>query len=76
MGDEISLNSGRITLRATSPLPASLRLLKDGREVTRVRGKELAYETQEPGVYRVEAYRRYRLKLRAWIFSNPIYVRD
>jgi hypothetical protein len=76
MGDEISLNSGRITLSARSPLSASLRLLKDGREVTRVRGNELAYETQEPGVYRVEAYRRYRLKLRGWVFSNPIYVRS
>jgi hypothetical protein len=76
MGDEISLKGGRIMLCVTSPLPASLRLLKDGREIAQARGRELIYETEEPGVYRVEAYRRYRLKLRGWVFSNPIYVRD
>ena len=74
MGDDIRLD-GPITLHATGPLPATWRLLKDGREVIRVQGRELRYETEEPGVYRVEAYRRYRLKPRGWIFSNPIYVR-
>ncbi|UCC87575.1 MAG: CehA/McbA family metallohydrolase [Anaerolineales bacterium] len=73
MGDEIPLN-GPITFRVSSPLPASLRLLKDGRQVARVRGQELTYEANEPGVFRVEAYRRYRMKSRGWIFSNPIYV--
>jgi hypothetical protein len=31
--------------------------------------------TAEPGVYRIEAYRRYLSKRRGWIYSNPIYVR-
>jgi hypothetical protein len=74
MGDELHLD-GPVTLRVTSPLPASLRLLKDGRQVAQVRGRELTYETNEPGIFRVEAYRRYRIKRRGWIFSNPIYVR-
>jgi len=74
MGDEISEDES-VTLHVTSPLPARLRLLKDGREVAQARGQELMFETDEPGVFRVEAYRRYRLKPRGWIFSNPIYVR-
>jgi hypothetical protein len=74
MGDEVHLD-GSVTLRVTSPLPADLRLLKDGREVAWVWGRELTYETNEPGIFRVEAYRRYRIKRRGWIFSNPIYVR-
>jgi hypothetical protein len=64
-----------IILRVTSPLKADLRLLKDGQQVAHSRARELTHQTTEPGVYRVEAYRPYRLKNRAWIFSNPIYVR-
>jgi hypothetical protein len=74
MGDELGLN-GPVKLCVSSPLPANLRLLQDGQEVAGVWGQELAYETNEPGVFRAEAYRRYRVKDRAWIFSNPIYVR-
>jgi hypothetical protein len=74
MGDEIRLN-GPVALHVTSPRAADLRLLKDGREVARARGRVLIYETNEPGVFRVEAYRRYRIKPRGWVFSNPIYLR-
>lgn len=74
MGDEIPLK-GQVTLRVTSPLPAELRLQKDGREVARARGQELAFEVTQPGVFRAEAYRHYRFKRRGWMFSNPIYVR-
>jgi hypothetical protein len=31
---------------------------------------------EEPGVYRVEAYRRAKGRERTWIISNPIYLRD
>jgi hypothetical protein len=73
MGDGIRL-TGSVNLRATSPSPADLRLLKDGREIVRTRGREIEYTTDEPGIFRVEAYRRYRTRRRGWIFSNPIYV--
>ncbi len=33
------------------------------------------YNATEPGVYRVEAYIRYKGRRRGWIFSNPIYIR-
>jgi hypothetical protein len=74
MGDEIHLD-GPITLHASAPLPADIRLIKDGNQVARVRGRELNYETRQAGVFRIEMYRRYRVKRRGWVFSNPIYVR-
>ncbi len=74
MGDEMRLN-GPVALHITSPRAADLRLLRDGREVARARGRALTYEANESGVFRVEAYRRYRIKPRGWVFSNPIYIR-
>jgi hypothetical protein len=66
----------RRTLRARVPLPARLRLLRDGVEVAGVEGDELEHPVEEPGVYRVEAYRRSKGRERTWILSNPIYLRD
>jgi hypothetical protein len=67
--------AGRRTLRARAPLPARLRLLRDGGEIAGAEGTELEQEVEEPGVYRVEAYRRARGRERTWIVSNPIYLR-
>jgi hypothetical protein len=74
MGEEIS-NSGNVEFSIFSPLKADLRLLRDGQVVARHEGKTLNHPTAEPGVYRVEAYRRHLLKSRGWVFTNPIYVR-
>jgi hypothetical protein len=74
MGDEVQLN-GALTLQVNTPLPATIRLLKDGQAVTHARGRTLTYPVGAPGAYRVEAYRRHGFKERAWLFSNPIYVR-
>jgi hypothetical protein len=50
--------------------------LKDGKLLRREpSAHDLAYLATEPGVYRVEAWRRFRGRKRGWIFSNPIYVR-
>ncbi|MGH2741668.1 MAG: CehA/McbA family metallohydrolase [Thermoleophilaceae bacterium] len=65
----------RRTLRARAPLPARLRLLRDGVEVASAEGDALEHEVEEPGVYRVEAYRRAKGRERTWILSNPIYLR-
>jgi hypothetical protein len=67
--------AGRRTLRARVPLPARLRLLRDGVELASADGSVLEHEVEEPGVYRVEAYRRAKGRERTWILSNPVYLR-
>lgn len=74
MGDEIKA-ADSVTLQATFPSAAEIRLLKDGRVIRQARGQALTHVTDEPGVYRVEAYRHFLGRRRGWIFSNPIYVR-
>lgn len=73
LGGEIKLE-GDVDFEITSPLPADLRLLHNGRMVANSRGRTLRYSTSEVDVYRVEAYRRHLLKTRGWVFTNPIYV--
>jgi hypothetical protein len=67
--------SGRRTMRARTPLPARLRLLRDGEEIATAEGTQLDREVEEPGVYRVEARRKAHGRERTWILSNPIYLR-
>lgn len=75
MGDEIPAKSG-VTLQAKIPSLAEIRLLKDGNVIQTWKNQTACtHITTEPGVYRVEVYRRYMGKLRGWIYSNPIYVR-
>jgi len=75
MGEEIPAKGG-VTLQAKIPSAAELRLIKDGQLLQRwERQTSCTHITTEPGVYRIEAYRRYLGKKRGWIFSNPIYVR-
>ena len=74
MGDTLALQS-TATLRVTSPHRARLRLIKDGKLLLEKKGKSLEWSTSEPGVYRVEAYRRFWGEKRGWVFTNPIYVR-
>jgi hypothetical protein len=75
MGDEIPAKGG-VTLQAKLPVAAEIRLIKDG-EVLQTWNNQQActHITTEPGVYRIEAFRRYLGKRRGWIYSNPIYVR-
>ena len=73
MGQEVP--AGRRTLHARTPLPARLRLLRDGRPVASREGTSLEHEVEEPGVYRIEAQRWSKGRERTWILSNPIYLR-
>jgi hypothetical protein len=73
MGSEIP--AAPVTLRARTPRPASLRLLRDGQELKSVKGAELDHPAEEPGVYRVEARLEAYGRERTWILSNPIYLR-
>jgi hypothetical protein len=81
MGDEVSAEKG-ITFQIHLPQPADPHpieccLLRDGKTVKTWQNKTLiTHIDTEPGVYRVEVYIGYLGKKRAWIFSNPIYVRS
>ena len=34
------------------------------------------HQTDRPGAYRVQAFKRYAGRKRGWVYSNPIYVLD
>jgi len=75
MGDEIPAKGG-VTLQAKLPSSAEMSLLKDGQVIQTWKNQSsCTHITTQPGVYRIEAYRRYLGKRRGWIYSNPIYVR-
>lgn len=74
MGSEAP--AGGWTLRVELPRPARLRLLRDGTEVASADAATLDHIAEPgPGVYRVEADLTRRGRPRAWIVSNPIYLR-
>ncbi len=74
-GDELAL-AGLDTLHVQAPAGARLVLLRDGEPVSGGQGRRLDFTPRRAGAYRVEAWRRYRGRERAWIFSNPIFVTD
>ena len=49
--------AGLRTLHVRTPLPARLRLLRDGTEIAAAAGTTLDADVEEPGAYRVEARR-------------------
>lgn len=73
MGDAAVWRTG-LRLVVRSPLPADLRLLRDGVVVATTHGRSLSFAPHEAGVYRVEAYRSHAGQRRGWVFSNPIYL--
>ena len=66
----------RLAAGLSSRHSCEIRLLKDGRPVQIVAdaARRSPIVVTEPGVYRMEAYRRFWGHTRTWIFSNPIYV--
>jgi hypothetical protein len=74
MGDEMNAR-GPVNLQVMLPAAADVILIKDGRPWKHTHGQMLTATTDEPGVYRVEAYRQHLGRRRGWIFSNPIYLR-
>jgi hypothetical protein len=74
MGDTLILQDDIATLSVSSPQSAQLRLLQDGQVIAQTKGKGLEWQTNAPGIYRVEAYRRFWGQQRGWVFTNPIYT--
>jgi hypothetical protein len=75
MGDEVALSAG-LRLTAEVPAEAHLRLVHNGEVIEEADGRELEITPDEAGVYRLEAFLNVDGELRAWIYSNPIYVRQ
>ncbi len=74
MGGRIALQGG-VTLQIRLPERAECLLLRNGETVrTWTRQTACVYIARQPGVYRVEVYRRFGGRRRGWIFSNPIYI--
>jgi len=74
MGGELS-RRGATRFEIRCPSPGLIRLIRNGQTVTTAYGKSLIHMTAEPGIYRVEVKRLFRLWLRGWIYSNPIYLK-
>ena len=75
MGEDISLQESPV-LKVKSPAAGLIRFIHDGREIKAETGTEASLRPDKPGPYRVEVrLPRAFGKTRAWIFSNPIYVR-
>ncbi|HET9024149.1 MAG TPA: CehA/McbA family metallohydrolase [Burkholderiaceae bacterium] len=70
MGAEIALEPGA-ELRVRTPQRAHIRLLRDGEIAAEADSDSLTHPIELHGVYRAEV----ALRGRAWIFSNPVYVR-
>lgn len=77
MGDEVAYNTanGPATIQAHVPVPAKLRLLRNGDTVAESNGSHLMYPLADAGAYRLEAALHVDGEDRPWIFSNPLYVR-
>jgi acetyl esterase/lipase len=77
MGDQIPLSGfgvGGTSMHASLPIPAKLKLIRDGVVVAEDNTAKFAYTPKEPGAYRLEAWLTIDGEERPWIFSNPIYV--
>jgi hypothetical protein len=74
IGDEL-VRVGATIFEVHTPHEADIRLLFNGQIVAQAKGKYLKHTTDEPGAYRVEAYRQHRLGSRGWIFGSPIYIK-
>jgi predicted metal-dependent phosphoesterase TrpH len=74
LGQEL-VRTGAAVFEVQVPQAADIRLIRNGEVVARSSRRTLEYTTAQPGAYRVEVFRRYRLERRGWIFSSPIYVK-
>lgn len=74
LGDELPHRAG-LALTAELPLPARIRILRDGVEWKTGQGTRLEAIATEKGVYRAEAWLNIDGEDRPWIYSNPIYLR-
>ena len=74
MGQEARFKSGYILVE--TPKHGEIRLIRNGSLLERRFGRDVPFQIQESGVYRVEVFLYcFPFGWRPWIFSNPIYLR-
>ena len=71
MGEAMVFSNGR-RLRARSPLPCRLTVVKDGTTIHQEESPELNWTPPGPGKYRVEAELKVRDEWVPWVYANPI----
>lgn len=74
MGEELATRE-IATLEVSSPVPAEIRLIKDGLLAQETFGQQLSLPATGPGVYRAELRLRRDRRSLPWAFTNPIYLR-
>jgi hypothetical protein len=72
---EAAAYSPTARLRANSPLPCRLTLIRDGNTVSQREGRELDLPAPGPGKYRVEAELKVLGEWIPWVYANPIELR-
>ncbi|MFP4172436.1 MAG: hypothetical protein ACLFV4_05940 [Candidatus Hydrogenedentota bacterium] len=73
MGQEIPWEEG-LELHAASPYPGRIRLLRHGAAVHETEGREMTYEPELPGNYRVEVDLAVGDEWVTWLYTNPIRI--
>jgi hypothetical protein len=75
MGQTLKLKKNSATIQVTTPAAAHIQLICNGNVVAESAGSsQLLHQTEEPGAYRAQVFRRYAGRKRGWIYSNPIYL--
>jgi len=74
MGSQLKFQK-ELLLKANLPYRADCRLIRNGEVASEFHQvKEIDFTVPSPGIYRLECYRNYLFRTRAWIFSNPITI--
>ena len=73
VGEELR-RLGALNIEIDLPARGEIHLLRDGKRILRVQGTQLRHTSAEPGIHRVEVYRRFQGHKVGWVFSSPIYV--
>ncbi|MBM7855996.1 hypothetical protein JOC37_002419 [Desulfohalotomaculum tongense] len=74
MGDEVNWFKG-INLIGKIPRGACAKIIKDGKVIYKTGDSKIDIPAAEPGVYRMEVFRRRGKCLIPWIYTNHIYLR-
>ncbi len=75
IGEQIDAKGG-VTIQVKTPIPCKILLFQDGMVIKRWKGGQIcAFTTSKPGIYRIEAWIQFLGQRRAWIITNPIYLR-